>query len=108
MSPAKGRARRARTASRVSSPPNVAQSEDYVPLPLPDWRWKTFPVYFAFAVGAFIGLYVGVIVQGVNNTTFTTVVFVVFAMLLGIGLSRLSTRFLLSRHWIKPRPRKKR
>lgn len=75
---------------------------------MPDWKWKTFPVYFAFSVGGFIGLYMGVIVAGVENSVFTTVVFVAFALMLGFGLSRVSTRFLISRQWVKPRPRRKR
>lgn len=79
-----------------------------MPPALPEWKWRTFPVYFGFALGAFIGLYFGVIVAGVDNSTFTTVVFVGFALLLGFGLSRISTRFLINRRWVKPRPRRKR
>lgn len=80
----------------------------YVPPPLPEWKWRTFPVYFGFAIGAFIGLYFGVIVASAGNSAFTMVVFIGFALLLGFGLSRISTRFLISRRWVKPRPRKKR
>lgn len=72
---------------------------------MPEWKWKTFPVYFALTLGLFIGLYAGIIVQGVNDSTFTTLVFVLFALLLGFGISRISTRFLISRQWIKPRTR---
>jgi hypothetical protein len=78
------------------------------PVPMPEWKWRTFPVYFAFAMGGFIGLYFGVIVQATDNSALTTVVFVGFALLLGFGLSRLTTRFLISRQWVKPRPPKKR
>ena len=35
----------------------------YVPVAMPAWKWKTFPVYFAFSMGGFIGLYVGVLVE---------------------------------------------
>lgn len=76
----------------------------YVPVAMPNWKWKTFPVYFAFSVGGFIGLYFGVIVQAAGNSALTYGVFVAFALLLGFGLSRLTTRFLISRNWVKPRP----
>ncbi|MEO6397174.1 MAG: hypothetical protein ABIP13_01785 [Tepidiformaceae bacterium] len=75
---------------------------------MPPWKWKTFPVYFAFSVGGFVGLYFGVIVQSVGNSALTYAVFVTFALLLGFGLSRLTTRFLLSRNIVKPRPARKR
>ena len=80
----------------------------HVPVAMPNWKWKTFPVYFAFSVGGFIGLYFGVIVQATENSALTSGVFVGFALLLGFGLSRLTTRFLISRNWVKPRPARKR
>ena len=80
----------------------------YVPVAMPAWTWKTFPVYFAFAVGGFIGLYTGVLVEWKNNPALTYAVFVAFALLLGFGLSRLTTRFLISRNFVKPRPARKR
>lgn len=79
----------------------------HVPVAMPNWKWKTFPVYFAFSVGGFIGLYFGVIVQATENSALTYGVFVAFALLLGFGLSRLTTRFLISRNWVKPRPAKR-
>ena len=80
----------------------------YVPVAMPAWKWKTFPVYFAFSMGGFIGLYVGVLVEWRNNLALTYGVFVAFALLLGFGLSRLTTRFLISRNFVKPRPARKR
>lgn len=68
-------------------------------LPLPDWKWKTFPVYFAFALGGFIGMYTGVI-AGVNSGYFS-IIAVVWAILLGVGFSRFSTRWIMSRQWAK-------
>lgn len=79
-----------------------------MPVAMPAWKWKTFPVYFGFTLGGFIGLYCGVLVQASENSTLTFGVFVVFALLLGFGLSRLTTRFLISRNWVKPRPARKR
>ncbi len=79
-------------------------------LPLPQWRWRTFPVFFALSFGIFIGVYLGwfagYIAADTGNQTMTTVVFIIAAIFLGASLSRLTTRFMLSRNWIKPRPRK--
>lgn len=90
------------------SPP--AQRPGFVPVPLPAWRWRTFPVYFAFAMGLFLGVYAGAIAGIVNengNNVPMLVVFLVAAIMLGLGLSRLTTRWMMSRNWIKPRPRKR-
>jgi hypothetical protein len=79
-------------------------------LPLAEWKWRTFPVYFAGSLGLFVGVYIGwlagFIAADSKNQTVTTVVFVISAILLGFALSRVTTRFLLGRRWIKPRPRK--
>jgi hypothetical protein len=86
------------------------QRQGYVPVPLPAWRWRTFPVYFAFALGLFLGVYAGAIAGIVNengNNVPMLAVFLIAAVLLGLGLSRLSTRWMMSRNWIKPRPRKR-
>ena len=74
---------------------------------MPEYHWRTFPVYFAFAVGGFIGLYVGIIVQATGNSMAATIAFVAFALMLGFGLSRLMVRFMVTHQWVKPRPRKR-
>lgn len=107
MTATKRRSRRS-AAPRAVTPAAAVTTSDSGPVPMPQWKWKTFPVYFALALGGFIGLYLGVIVQATNNSALTLVVFVGFALLLGFGLSRITTRFLISRQWVKPRPRKKR
>ena len=111
MSTARRRAKRASVGG--GRPPQVGApvgggAPAYVPVAMPAWKWKTFPVYFAFAVGGFIGLYAGVVVQATENSALTYAVFVAFALLLGFGLSRLTTRFLISRNFVKPRPARKR
>ena len=77
--------------------------------PLPPWRWRTFPVYFAFALGAFLAAYVGVIAgiaeERSGNETPVLVLFVTVALLLGFGMSRITTRFLLTRRFAKARNR---
>jgi len=73
----------------------------------PQWKWKTFPVYFAASLALFVGVYVGFLAGYLqfeeDNATVGTAVFIVSAIFLGFGFSRLTTRFLLSRQWIKPR-----
>jgi hypothetical protein len=73
----------------------------------PEWHWRTFPVFFALAAGLFAGMYLGIIAAAMGGV-FSIVVFIVIAVLMGLGLSRLSTRWLLERNWIKPRARRPR
>ena len=77
---------------------------------LPPWRWKTFPVYFAFSVGLFLGVYGGAIgaitASGDDgNSAFFLIVSVLAAILLGFGLSRIVVRWMTQRNWVKPRRR---
>ena len=67
----------------------------------PVWKWKTFPVYFAFSLGAFFGLYAGLAVA--KNPDLLLVVSTVFALMLGLGFSRVTSRWLIRRRIIKPR-----
>ena len=81
------------------------------PTPLPDWNWRTFPVFFALSIGLFLGVYLGVLVNEVNdsgNGWPMLVAFLGVAILVGLGLSRLTTRWMMSRNWVKPKPQKKR
>lgn len=81
------------------------------PPPLPVWHWRTFPVYFAFALGAFLGVYAGYLagfIQGKSDAIAPAyVVFIASALLLGFGLSRFTSRFMVTRRWVKPRPKKR-
>jgi hypothetical protein len=66
---------------------------------MPEWRWRTFPVYFALAAGFFIGVYAGGITastSGVDSDAFF-IVLIIAAMLLGFGLSRLMVRLVITR-----------
>ncbi len=65
---------------------------------MPDWKWKTFPVYFAFAVGGFLGMYTGVL-GSANDGDYFTFIAIFWAVLLGFGFSRFSTRWIVSRQW---------
>lgn len=66
---------------------------------MPKWEWRTFPVYFAFALGGFIGLYMGLVAGATSNNAFSLVVFTFWALLLGFGFSRITTRWMMSRGW---------
>jgi len=111
VSPTKRRTRRERPARSTAAAPAPAGPGPQQAAPRPAWKWRTFPVYFAFSVALFIGVYAGFLagyVQGnEGNGTFATVIFIVSALLLGFGLSRITTQFLISRNWIKPRPKKR-
>jgi hypothetical protein len=75
---------------------------------MPNWQWRTFPVFFMFAAGLFIGVFVGVpsgIAAEAGNSTPQFVLFLASAMLLGLALSHVVVRWLLSRGFVKPRPR---
>ncbi|MFN0094652.1 MAG: hypothetical protein ACKVVT_07720 [Dehalococcoidia bacterium] len=79
--------------------------------PLPQWQWRTFPVFFMFALGLFLGVFVGVpsgIASEAGDTQLPQLVaFLVAAILLGLALSHLVVRWLLSRGFVRQRPRGK-
>jgi hypothetical protein len=73
------------------------------------WKWRTFPVYFAFALGAFLGLYMGILSEWARREGadwIQTALFVAVAIMLGLGLSRLTTRWLIRRRLIRARQRR--
>lgn len=105
MTTARRRPRRKQGPARP--PGQAAENVIHEAVPLPQWHWRTFPVFFAFALGSFIGLYAGVIAQGVDNGPLRVTIFVTFAILLGVGFSRLTTRWMISKRWVKQRPRKR-
>jgi len=68
---------------------------------MPKWHWRTFPTYFAFSIGGFIGLYMGMIAGATANGAVQAVFFAFWAILLGFGFSRLTSAWLLSRGWTR-------
>lgn len=77
--------------------------------PLPDWDWRTFPVYFALTLGLFAGVYIGAAAgyaESEGNSTPMTVAFIVSAILFGFALSRFTSRFLINKGWLKPKPKR--
>ena len=67
---------------------------------MPQWKWRTFPVYFAFAIGGFLGMYSGIIIAQANDAT-QAIGFAFWAIILGFGLSRFTSMWLLSRGWTR-------
>lgn len=108
MTATRKRPRRERGSSPApASPPNPAPP---ALRPLPEWRWRTFPVYLAFSLALFIGVYVGLIAAEANdagNSTVSLLLAGVPAILLGLGLSRLVIRFMMTRGIVKPRAKKR-
>lgn len=95
-------------AARATSEPEPASTAAASrPLPMPDWRWKTFPVYFAFAIGGFIGMYTGVIAGAAESANYFTIIAIFWAVLLGFGFSRFTTRWIVSRQWARRAARRR-
>lgn len=102
MSPSKRRQRRTRGRATGGHEGGAGPA-----LPaLPEWRWRTFPVFMAFSFGGFLGMYLGYFAAEIQSAWYTTAVFVVFATMVGFGLSRMGTRWLMRRGTIRPRPRR--
>ncbi|GBD22490.1 hypothetical protein HRbin29_00121 [bacterium HR29] len=109
MPSSKRRGRRKRKVggtAQPQSPPQRTAALERALRPLPEWKWRTFPVYFAFSLGAFVGLYLGLIAAA-GPAWLGTAVFVTVAILLGLGLSRLTTRWLVTRDWMRRREKQK-
>ena len=98
-----------RTHAGGGQPQQLAKGAAVPGQSLPSWHWRTFPVYFAFSLGAFLAAYVGVIAgiaeERSGNETPVLVLFVTVALLLGFAMSRITTRFLLTRRFAKARDR---
>ncbi|HTE84098.1 MAG TPA: hypothetical protein VK821_05145 [Dehalococcoidia bacterium] len=60
--------------------------------PVAPWKWLTFPVYFALAVGLFAGYDVGLLLVAKAHPHWEGVTTLVFAALFAFGLSQLATR----------------
>ncbi len=73
---------------------------------MPAWKWRAFPVFFAFAAGGFIGLYMGIF--SASSSAFFVFASALWAVLLGLGFSRFTTRWIMSRQWAQRRAAAKR
>lgn len=110
MTPARRkRERRDRGATPAPAAAPTAGSRPVVTtIPLPNWKWRTFPVLFALSAGLFVGVWVGslagIVAADDDNSTPMNVALIGAALLFGGVLSRFATRWMMSRQWIKPRP----
>ena len=62
-------------------------------------------VLLAFALGGFLGLYSGLLAPIGSGANY--VVFAFWAVLLGFGFSRITSRWMVSRNWGRGRIQKK-
>lgn len=104
--------RRTRKAASVHPPATVgvtaAAPAAQARPPLPQYRWRQFPVYFALALGLFIGLELGLIAGWSDSTLLTTIFSSVIAVFLGFGIARLVVVWMMNHNWVRPRPKRKR
>lgn len=81
----------------VAGPPRATK-------PLPEWKWRTFPVFCAFAVAFFLGVYGGIPAGIASENGYalpTTVLTLAAALLLGLALSRITTRWIVAHNWVR-------
>ena len=100
------RARKRRPGAAPLPPSSNASQAvgGYQPLARPVWHWRTFPVFMAFAVGGFLGLYMGLLAYATGgDSVYTMAAFVFWALLLGFGLSRFVSTWMVSRGWSRAR-----
>jgi hypothetical protein len=79
------RRRKPGTAVRRGAPASAG-----VGAPPPDWKWLTFPVYFALSSGLFIGYNVGALAK--PNSRLMEVGNYLFAIMFSFGLAQFVTR----------------
>lgn len=107
MSATRKRTRRSHSSSHPAQPAGAPPPRSIGGRALPEWRWRTFPVYFAFSLGAFLAAYVGVIAgiaeERSGNQTPVLVLFVSVALMLGFGMSRITTRWMVTRRFLRIR-----
>lgn len=103
MSPSRRRRRRIR--GTVEGGGEAATKHQAAPPALPEWKWRTMPVFIALSAGLFVGLYLGMVATGTGIAA--TVIFLIVAGMLGISVSRYVMRLLMQRGIIKPQARRR-
>jgi hypothetical protein len=99
-------ARRDQHAPSKAPPVKPAATAAGGPRPLPQWRWRTFPVFFALSLGLFLGVFLGTaaaVASDNGNDVAATIIFLASAAMLGLAFSRITVRWIVSRNWVKPR-----
>lgn len=103
MSPSRRRRRRIR--GTVEGGGEAVTKQQAAPPALPEWKWRTMPVFIALSAGLFVGLYLGMVATGTGIAA--TVIFLIVAGMLGISVSRYVMRLLMQRGIIKPQARRR-
>ena len=103
MSPSRRRRRRIRGSSEGGG--ETVTKQQAAPPPLPEWKWRTMPVFIALSAGLFVGLYLGMVATGTGIAA--TVIFLIVAGMLGISVSRYVMRLLMQRGIIKPQAKRR-
>ncbi|MEX0782339.1 MAG: hypothetical protein WD557_06785 [Dehalococcoidia bacterium] len=107
MSTTKRRQRRAQQHVVPQAAPGSAPGPAAGTRPaLPEWKWKTFPVYFAFWLGALIFFQLGLIAAEVGGG-FYTLVGAGVALFLGFGVARFVVNWMMRHDWVKPRAKRR-
>lgn len=104
MSPSRRRRRRIRDGGGETQAATPARPSAPA---LPEWRWRTLPVFAALSFGLFVGIVLGGTPVVAGGGIVGTVVFLIVAGMLGLSVSRLLTRGLMRRGFIKPRVRRR-
>jgi len=87
-----GRGGRASAAAQDGEQGQERTRKERRPAP-PAWEWRTFPVFFAFACGAFLIL----LVAPRPNTSLYSVLFFLFLGATAFGLAHIFTRVFIAR-----------
>ena len=84
-------------SKRRAAQPAASSPSSLAGTGIPEWDWRTTPVWFMFAFGGLIGLFVGAAV-GASNSYYALLVFLaVFSMIFGLALGRVLRRWLAIR-----------
>lgn len=99
--------RRRRQKARGQGPAAPEQHAAPALPPLPQWRWRTLPVFAALTGGLLFGLWIGIIIGVSGNEVLAFWVPIAVAVPTGFAFSRIVRYWILKRGLVKPRPGKR-
>ena len=86
---------------RMSESQKLAEAQSAKRAALPEWRWRTFPVFFAFFVGALV---MGIL-NGAPSNDLAAAAQIVVVLALSYGLARLFVRKVFAERRLTRRER---
>jgi hypothetical protein len=86
---------------RVTESEKLAAAQSAKRAALPEWRWRTFPVFFAF----FIGAMVMALLNGTPSTDIAAVAQIIVLIALCYGLARIVVRKVFAERRLTRRER---